>query len=74
MDLTACVICVGDYGTNGCHLAVFSEDVAFAHHFMATHPPSTLPPYCSASDIDYAGKSYLKWWAIQLAIHSIVGE
>ena len=49
-----------------CHLAVLSEDVAFAHHFVAP----TLPPCRSASDIDC---TYLKWEAIQLAIHLIVG-
>ena len=46
--------------------------VAFACHFMATHLPSTLPPYWSANGIDYTSKKYLKLWAIQLAIHSIV--
>ena len=35
-------------GTNGCHLAGFSEDVAFACHFVATR---MLPPYRSATDI-----------------------
>ena len=43
----SCVICRGENDTNGCHLAVFSLDVAFARHFMATHPPPTLPPYRS---------------------------
>ena len=43
MDLTAlCDICGGENDTNGCHLAGFSEDVAFARHFMATHPPPIL--------------------------------
>ena len=42
--------------TNGCHLAGFSEDVAFAHHFMATRPSPTLPPYRSATGIGYASK------------------
>ena len=28
MDLADCVICGGENGTNGCHLAVFSVDVA----------------------------------------------
>ena len=55
------------------NLAVFSEDVAFAHHFVATRPPPTLPPCRSASGIEYPVKNYLKWWAIQLAIHSTVG-
>ena len=27
--------CGGENGTNGNHLAIFSEDVAFAHHFVA---------------------------------------
>ena len=51
-------------------------DVAFAHHFMATCPPPTLRPCRGASGIGYVSKktTYLKWWAIQLAIHSIVGE
>ena len=59
---------------NGCHLAVFSVNVAFAHHFVATHSPSMLPLYTAASDIRYTIENYLKWWAIQLVIHSIVGE
>ena len=37
-------------------LAVFSKDVAFACHFVARRPPPTLPPYRSASGIDYASK------------------
>ena len=45
-----------------------SEDVDFAHHLMALCPPPTLPPYRSASGIDYASKKYLKWQAIQLHI------
>ena len=52
----------------------FSEDVAVARHFVATRPPPTLPPCRNASGIDYPSKkNYLKWWAIQLAIHSTVG-
>ena len=57
--------------SRGCHLAAFSEDLAFACHFMAIRLPPTLPPYRSASSIDYPVKNYLKWWAIQIAIHSI---
>ena len=43
MDLAAliCVICGGENGTNGYHLVVYIVDVAFAYHFMVTHP---LPP------------------------------
>ena len=45
--------CVGENGTNGCYLAGFSEDVAFDHHFVATHPPPTLSPYRSATSIGH---------------------
>ena len=34
----------------------FSEDVAFARHFVAPCLPSTLPPYRSASGIGYTSK------------------
>ena len=34
------MICVSENNASGCHLAVFSKDVAFAHHFVATYPPS----------------------------------
>ena len=40
----------GANDTSGCHLAVFSEDLAVARHFVATRPPPTtswlpaLPP------------------------------
>ena len=66
-------MCGGENGTNGSHLADISEDIAFAHHFVATFPPPTLPPCRSASGIGYSSKNYLKWQEIQLAMHSIVG-
>ena len=44
MDLAACVICGGENSTDGCHLAGFSEDVAFANHFVATCPPPPSYP------------------------------
>ena len=31
--------CGGENGTNECYLAVFSEHIAFAHHFVAPCPP-----------------------------------
>ena len=34
----------------------FSEDIAFAHHSVTTHSPPTLPPYRSATSIDYTSK------------------
>ena len=69
MDLTACVICVGDYGTNGCYLAIFSEDVAFASTlWLPTQSIAVLVV------LTVPVKYYLKWQAIRLAIHSIVGE
>ena len=75
MDLVLlCVICGGENGTKGCHLAVFIEDIAFSLHFVATHPPPTLAPCRSGSSIGYTSKYSLKWWAIRLAIHTIVGE
>ena len=45
MDLIAlCDVCVGGNSTNGCHLAVFSVDVDYACHFMATHQPPPSHP------------------------------
>ena len=44
----------GENGTNGCHLVGFSEDIAFAHHFVATCLTPTLPSYRSAPGIGYA--------------------
>ena len=43
-----CMTCGGENGTSGSHLAVFSEDVAFACHFVATRLPPTLPSYRNA--------------------------
>ena len=40
------MICGGGNSTIGCHLAVFSVDLAIAHHFVVIHPP-----YRSASGI-----------------------
>ena len=36
--------CGGENGTNGSLLAVFSEDVAFAHHFVAPNMPPPSHP------------------------------
>ena len=61
MDLAAlCGMYRGQNGINGCHLAVFSLDVAFAHHFMAICLLPTIPPYRNASDIGYASKKLSK--------------
>ena len=75
MDLTAlCDVWTGKWHQwipFGC----FSEHVAFTRHFVSTGPPApTLPPCRSTSGIGYASKNYLKWQAIQLAVHSTVGE
>ena len=77
MDLTA--LCDGgENDTNGSHLAGFGENVAFARHFVATHPPPTLPPFRSATGIGYASKKPSKmvgnsasyspnsWWVDRL--------
>ena len=62
------MICRGENGTNRSHLAVFSEDVAFAHHFVASrpHPPSYSMGVLMVLVMPV--KSYLKWQATQLAI------
>ena len=46
------MICGGANDTSGSHLAVFSEDVAFARHFVAKGR--------SASGIDYPSKKLSK--------------
>ena len=62
------MVCGGENGTNGCHLAVFSVDIAFACYFVVPHYP-----YRSAGLWYWLfSKSYLKWRAIKLAIHSPV--
>ena len=43
-SVALCDICVGENSTNGCHLAVFSVDVDYACHFMATHQPPLSHP------------------------------
>ena len=58
--------------TSGYHLAVFSEDVAVARHFVATRPPPTLPPCRNASTVvlttpvkklsKMAGYSFNSWY------------
>ena len=39
-NLSRFTVCGGQNSTNEYHLAVYSEDVAFACHFVATHPPT----------------------------------
>ena len=46
---------------------VLVEDVAFARHFVVTHPVGVL--LILATPV----KNYLKWRETQLAIHPIVG-
>ena len=43
MDLQLRVTCAGKNGTNGCHLTVFSEGVAFPHHCVVPQPPPSHP-------------------------------
>ena len=50
------MICGGENGPSGCHLADFSEDVAIVHRFVATRLPPTRTPYRSATGIGYASK------------------
>ena len=83
MDLTACLICGGENGTNGCHLTIFGIDVAFVHHLVAT----CLPPPCrSASGIGYTIKNLSSmsgnsasyplnsWWIDKLNSYRIVAN
>ena len=60
MDLAALCDTWGENGTNGCYLAVITEDIDFALHFVALRSPFILPPYRSASGIGYTNKNYLK--------------
>ena len=39
-----CVICRSENGTNGCHLVLFSVDVAFTLHLVAPHHPLLSNP------------------------------
>ena len=61
------MICGGENGTNWSHLAGFSEDVAFARHFVATRPPPP-PPCRSATGIGYASKRLSKMAAGKVAL------
>ena len=70
MGLLLSVTCRDENGTNGCHLAVFGVDVTFACDFVANVGVLVGVLVVLAMPL----KNYLKWWEIQLAIHSIVGE
>ena len=59
MDYLLFVICGGENGTNWCHFAGFSEDVAFARHFVATRPP--FHPVGVLLVLAMPVKNYLKW-------------
>ena len=59
------VICWGETDISRSHLAVFSIDIALACHFEAPHPIEVLVILIMAV-------KELKWWKIQLAIHSTV--
>ena len=72
MDLaTLCDIWHGGAnGTSGCHLAVFSEDVAVARHFVATrlprHPAGmlvvlTTPVKKLSKMVGYSDSSFNSW-------------
>ena len=70
--LCKCVICRSENGTNGCHLAVSSVDIAFALYFMATYSTHLPSSHLSGVLVVLATpvKKNLKWQAIQLAINS----
>ena len=64
------MICGDESDTNGCHVAGFSEDVAFDRNFMATHPPQTSHPIGVLLVLMMSVKNYLKQQEIQLDINS----
>ena len=64
------MICCDENGINGCHLTGFSEDLAFAHHFVATCWP---PPYRSATGIGYASKKLSEMVGNLASYSTIVG-
>ena len=74
MDLAAlCDVWRSENGTNGYHLAGFSEDVALpATSWLPVRPP---PSHHIEVVLVLATpvKNLSKWWEIQLAIHPIVG-
>ena len=72
MDLAACMTCGGENDTNGSHLAVFSEDIAFAHHLVAFHPPPSSHPIGVLVVLAMPVKNYLKWLEIQLVTQCTV--
>ena len=59
-------------GTNGYHLGVFSEDVAFGHHFMATRPP--YHPIRVVGIMATPVKNYKKWLVIHLTSQCTVDK
>ena len=68
MNLTIdCVIYGSENGTNGCHLALFSVDVAFTYHLVASHHPLLSNP------IRVLVVLAMPLQLAQLAIHSMVG-
>ena len=54
------------------HFPVFSEDVAFAHYFVATRPPPPSHPIGLLVILAMPVKNYPKWWEIQPAIQCTV--
>ena len=60
MDLADLWVCGGKIAPMD--VIFFSVDVAFARHFVATHPTTpTLPPYRNARGIGYASKKLAKF-------------
>ena len=66
------MICGGKNGTSGSYFPVFSEDLTFARHFVATQPPPPSHPIGVLVILATQVKHYLKWGEIQLAIYCTV--
>ena len=65
------MICGGANDTSGYHLAVFSEDVAVARHFVATRPPNagmlvvlTTPVNKLSKMVGYSASYSFNSWCI----------
>ena len=67
------MICGGENGTNGCHFAVFSKDIGFARHFVATRLLSH-PPTLTIGVLVVLATPAKNQLVFQLAIQPIVGE
>ena len=70
---TLCDVELKINGTNRCHMAIFSVDVLFSHHFVAPLHPPLYTPIGVLAALATPVTNYPKWQTIQLVIHSTLG-